>query len=122
MNTQAQIKAEIYNALKADTTLPDAIYWTSQANMTTFPCLVYELIAGGADYVFSTSTKNSENIAIQIDIYTDAGAMASMDTIKAQLHTVMEGINYQNIDNGQEFGDEETGKVVRPTRWVRVDV
>jgi len=122
MKTQAQIKAEIYNALYADTTLPNNIYWTSQAKLISFPCLVYELIAGGADYVFNTGVRNSENIAIQIDIYTDAGQMASMDTIKNQLHTVMEGLYYQNIDNGQEFGDEETGKVVRPTRWVKVNV
>ena len=129
MQTQAQIKAQIYNALYADTTLPNEIYWTSQANFVSFPCLTYEMLGGESEYAFGGSTivRSSENTLIQINIYTDTGAMASMDTLHNQVKTVMEALNYMCIDSGQEFdgstqGEQTAGKIVRPTRWARVNV
>lgn len=122
MKTQAQLRAELYNALKDDTTLPDEIFWIGKPTATdTFPCIIYSILNTVGGYAFQDGLV-SEDFTVQLDVYTDVGADANMDTIVNRLNTVMESIHYRNIGGSIEFMDADINKIVRPTRWEKINV
>jgi hypothetical protein len=125
MYTQSQLRAEIYNALIADSTLPDRIYWIARPTINnTFPLLIYSILDVDTGYFFNDGNieRGSEAFVVQIDLYVSTTDVTSMDSHIEAIKTVMEGLNYRKIDSGMEFYETDIDKLVRPTRWERYNV
>lgn len=120
--TQAQIRTELYNALYNDTVLPNNIFWIGKPTATSdYPCIVYQFMSAIGGYAFQDGL-NSEEIIIQLDIYTDTDDKTNMDTIMNQLDIAMGNIGYRNIAKTIETFLEDIQKIVRPTRWAKWNV
>jgi len=122
MKTQAQLRAELYNSLKDDITLPDEIFWVGKPTVTdTFPCIIYLMLNTLGGYAFQDGLV-SEDFTVQLDVYTDVSDGTNMDIIINRLNTVMESICYRNIGMPSEMFDADINKIVRPTRWEKINV
>ena len=121
MKSHTTLKAEIYNALKNDSTLIDNILWiNSPTTQDKFPLIVYRIIDAVSDYNFCG--KSSELFQVQIDIYSDSGKMGFLDGQYDRVVAVMEGLKYRQIGGSPEIIVEELNKVVKVSRWETVVV
>ena len=78
MQTQAQLRAIVYNALLADTDLTDIIgdrlYTIGKPTISnTYPLLTYRFFDTSAGYAFNENSAISEDIIFQINAYTEVG-------------------------------------------------
>lgn len=125
MLTQAQLRAEIYNALQNDALLTDNIYWIDRPTVINdFPIITYAILPLPSEYAFGNGTieRMSETVVFQIDVYVAPGDVATMDAYIERIKTDMETINYRNIGDGGEFVIAEINAISRPTRWERHNV
>lgn len=121
MNTQTQLRATVYNALKNSSTVTDNIYWLSRPTVKNdFPCIVYYVLDSFGQYNFCG--KSSEVVQMQIDLYIDPKKISTMDTQYEAIKTAMESINYRLISSPAEFVEEDINKIVRCSRWEIINV
>lgn len=124
MKTQNQLRAEIYNALYANSTLPNDIYWIARPTVINSPIIVYNVLDTTGAYVYGSGAivRSSEDFTVQVDIYVSPEEVNLMDSYMEAVKTVMETINYRNLGSPVEFFETDINKVVRPTRWERLNV
>lgn len=124
MKTVNQVKAEVYNAILANSTITGImgvrLYWLSTITSSyAFPLMVYKFFDTVGSYSFDpVGVKHeADKNTFQIDIYTDPTEMGQMDTLYEALKTTMNAIGYRNINAPIEFIEATINKVIRPTRW-----
>jgi hypothetical protein len=129
MQTLAQMKAEIYNALTNDSTMEgyvgSRVYWLGKVSgKSTFPLIDYKAFDEIGTYSFGGSgiSYDGSEATFQIDVYTGPDDVATMDNIIERLKTLMHGLGYRLINSPIEFVDAEVNKIVRPTRWEKWNV
>lgn len=127
MLTQLQLRTEVYNALIADTALTNIIgtrlFWLSRpTSEDTYPLLIYKIFDSPADYAFGLIPAISEEFTFQIDVYTDPNDITNMDTIIERIKVIMTTIGYRNTSSPIEFLESTINKIIRPTRWERINV
>lgn len=123
MMTQAQLKAQIYNAVTSDSALnvyiSGRLQWLLRPTAEqTYPLLVYQVLDTVGSYVHGgTVIQSHEQVDVQIDIYTND--ITQMDGIFEELKRVMHSIGYM-LTNAPEFIDGSN--IVRTTRWEAFNV
>jgi hypothetical protein len=122
MNTQAQLRTELYSALYDNVTLPNEIYWIGKPTLTSaFPCIIYTILDTTGGYAFQDGLV-SEDFTVQLDVYVDLGDQTNMDIIVQKLKDVMFAIGYRNIGQPVEFIESDINKIMRVTRWEKINV
>ena len=126
MKTETQITAEIYNALTTNATLVSLIstrtYWIGRPTVNnTFPLITYAKVDTSSDYAFGLSVQ-SEDVVIQIDVYTDPTEISQMDNIVQAVKGVMHGLCYRLISASPQFVETDISKIMRALRWERINV
>ncbi len=129
MQTQAQLRATVYNALLGDTALVtiigDRLYTLGKNTLseaTDFPLITFSFFDTSAEYAFGGSSARSEDIIFQLNVYTDPGKINQMDAIIERIKAAMTSINYRNISRPIRFLEEDIDKIVRPVRWEIINV
>jgi len=127
MQTQAQLRAEVYNALIANSTLntllSGRVYWSSRPTVdNTFPLIVYRIFDSPSDYAFGNSSAISEEYTFQIDLYTSPSEISEMDTGIEGIKEAMETLCYRRTSSSIEFLEADIDMIVRPVRWERINV
>ena len=126
MKTEAQLRAEVYSELLANTDLTDVIgnrlYWISRPTLENdFPLVTYSRLDGPSTYAFNHSVQ-SEAISFQFDIYVDTGKAEDMDSIVEAIKDSMENICYRLISTSPIFPETDINKNVKALRWERLNV
>lgn len=127
MLTQNEFRAKVYNALNNDVTLTslvdDRIYWIQKPTIAnTFPLIVYKIVDTVDSYSFGQKVQ-SEEYTVQLDIYTSSSDVVTMDSICDGIQDVLVSECMRRINSNVEFSPEELQtKVVRPQRWVYLNV
>jgi hypothetical protein len=122
MKITSELRTELFTALNASAILNNNILWSAQPkDVSSFPCLIYTFLNDIGSYVFGTGL-TSEEIVFQIDIITEPSDKTNMDLIVTTLKSVMFGIGYRNIGIAAETLDEDIQKLIKPTRWERINV
>lgn len=118
MKTETQLRAEFYNAISS--IVP--VYWLSKPSLTSvFPHAVYQVLDSSGMYAFGIS-RSAEERAFQLDVYADTDDVVNLDNKIDSIKTALENINYRQVGSQAEFLDSEINKVVRVTRWERLNV
>lgn len=122
MKTQAQLRTELYNALYNDTDITNNIFWLGKPTSTSsFPCVIYSFMSNIGNYAFQ-GWLTSEEIIIQLDVYTEPSDKTNMDLTINKLNSIMQSINYRNVGMSAEIFLEDIQKIVRSTRWEKYNV
>ena len=116
--TQAQLKAQIYNAIIGDATLngylQNRIQWLLKPTTDQeYPLMTYQILDTVGSYVHGgTVIESHEKVDVQIDIYSSS--ITQMDALFTNLKRVMHSIGYMQGGGGEFI---EGNMIIRATRW-----
>ena len=85
------------------------------------PLIVHQFLDTSGEYSFGIDL-SAESVTFQIDLWADPSDITNMDAMYQAVKTIMNGLDYMNINSGIELIDTDITKVVRPTRWERYNV
>ena len=118
MMTEAQLTAEIYNAIES--IVPT--FWISRPTQgQTFPLAVYKMIDVDNSYSFGINREAEERM-FQIDLYIDPSEQVSGENLYDSIKTAMESLDYRLTGSQADFLDSDTNKVIKTSRWERFNV
>jgi hypothetical protein len=117
MKTETQLRSEIYGAISTVCTTG----WLSKPTVTSsFPYATYQLLDSDSMYSFGVS-RSAETRTFQIDLYVNPSAIVDADNKLELIKTAMENIDYRQIGSNAEFLDSELNKIIKVTRWERIN-
>ena len=117
MKTENQLTEEIYNVLNAITNT----FWISRPTSgQSMPFIVYKALNTEGMYSFGIN-REAEDRTYQIELYISPSEVVSACTLTDSIKTAMESLDYRLIPSQGDFLETEINKVVKITRWEKMN-